>query len=689
MERKTFQRARDCQTIGKAQCGVVIEGLSMDAIQLEAIARSRAANLGPPSKHLQKIVKDAKDKNSGNKKSNSPNLAGEVVFMGNRNIGLRDAVMTNDVRSCIRYLTSGAAVGHMFEVTSDLEDSIAIGISEVDKKRFGIKARVWTCLHYAAFVGFSKICAELLKFEKAVVDIPDSVGMTALHYACASNQATITQLLLDAGASVDAVDKFGMTPLQVAAAKGNAACARHLLEFGATIDRVDFFENAAIHFASSVGSVAMIRLLLEEKGSMLELRNGKNETPLLAAFAGGHADATQFLLKAGSQLDVKTSHKDTPLHLAVASLSLDTVMLLCARNHPLNVKNEAGNSPLHLAALCGAQDIVRVLTERSALVEDLNGMGESPLHLAASVGSLDAVKSLCGVLANVNALDISGCSPLLKAVSSGSVDTVAYLIKQGADIHINCGHWGTPIHLAASRGNPSMLKYLLEVGCEKELLDSDGNFPISKAIIAREWGNVVILLKAGCSVRKRGDQPGGGDVSAGMVGGVPRQASPLVTLVHGYPELDWRTELGELTLRSALVDAQDQELGMLVRVLWDQLQRDEQVRARLEETLNHLREEHSKLNRLMDLREFDLNHLSSSTSASLNNPTNEAADHHQLSHSAFEMIKDENAALRKQVAELQAQLESNKPRNPVPSDIRSNLLRYRLGQSEFSKLQVD
>ena len=72
----------------------------------------------------------------------------------------------------------------------------------------------------------------LLK-QSADVNVPQTDGTTALHWAAYWDDAATVDLLLRAGASVNAANRYGVTPLFVAATNGNAPIIGKLLEAGA------------------------------------------------------------------------------------------------------------------------------------------------------------------------------------------------------------------------------------------------------------------------------------------------------------------------------------------------------------------------------------------------------------------------------------------------------------------------
>jgi len=58
----------------------------------------------------------------------------------------------------------------------------------------------------------------------ADIDIQDSDGWTALHYAASLNQYTVVAKLLEQGADTDLVNSDGDTPLSLAILEGYTEC---------------------------------------------------------------------------------------------------------------------------------------------------------------------------------------------------------------------------------------------------------------------------------------------------------------------------------------------------------------------------------------------------------------------------------------------------------------------------------
>lgn len=82
------------------------------------------------------------------------------------------------------------------------------------------------------------------------VNIKDKEGNSLLHFAVASNDKSIIELLLNAGAGVNDIRMDGYTPLHMAVESGDQEIIKILLDHGARLDIQDLFGKTALHLAA-------------------------------------------------------------------------------------------------------------------------------------------------------------------------------------------------------------------------------------------------------------------------------------------------------------------------------------------------------------------------------------------------------------------------------------------------------
>ncbi|XP_032670815.1 nuclear factor NF-kappa-B p100 subunit isoform X2 [Odontomachus brunneus] len=183
------------------------------------------------------------------------------------------------------------------------------------------------------------ILMSTLPDHKDLVNIPNSSGKTALHYAVTQNQPDITKVLLLLGADPNLPDQCRQTPLHSA------------VKFQETRECVD--------------------ILLSAKDINLEVYTDLGWTALHLAAEAGSYYAVQSLVKAGANVNnVDMSCGRTVLHIAVEGGHRDIIeFLLKNTNINVNKKNFGGNTALHNAVVtpgAKAKEICALLIKHGA-----------------------------------------------------------------------------------------------------------------------------------------------------------------------------------------------------------------------------------------------------------------------------------------------------------------------------------
>ncbi|OTB11084.1 hypothetical protein K445DRAFT_29250, partial [Daldinia sp. EC12] len=118
----------------------------------------------------------------------------------------------------------------------------------------------------AAAAGHPVLIRELLK-RGASVNVPDSQGRRAIHFACMAWTNDSLQALAEAGADVNVKDKFGRMPVHFAAGSPNGQCLKYLLENFNDIDinAVDHDNWTPLMWAARSGFTTAITELLSRE----------------------------------------------------------------------------------------------------------------------------------------------------------------------------------------------------------------------------------------------------------------------------------------------------------------------------------------------------------------------------------------------------------------------------------------
>ena len=161
----------------------------------------------------------------------------------------------------------------------------------------------------------------------ADVDLQDKDGLTALHYACKTdNSCEVVSCLIKNGANINACTGNKVTPLMRAAKKGNSDVVSLLIAHGANVDLQDKDGDTAFHYTAceedSLDKMPMEKTILKllTAGASCLCKNSHGLTPLLATSNSSNRTSVLFLIK---RPEFTKEQRIDALELLGASLSLD------------------------------------------------------------------------------------------------------------------------------------------------------------------------------------------------------------------------------------------------------------------------------------------------------------------------------------------------------------------------------
>ena len=161
----------------------------------------------------------------------------------------------------------------------------------------------------------------------ADVDLQDKDGLTALHYACKTdNSCEVVSCLIKNGANINACTGNKVTPLMRAAKKGNSDVVSLLIARGANVDLKDKDGDTAFHYTAceedSLDKIPMEKTILKllNAGASCLCKNSHGLTPLLATSNSSNRRSVLFLIK---RPEFTKEQRIDALELLGASLSLD------------------------------------------------------------------------------------------------------------------------------------------------------------------------------------------------------------------------------------------------------------------------------------------------------------------------------------------------------------------------------
>ena len=175
-------------------------------------------------------------------------------------------------------------------------------------------------------------------------------GKTPLHWAAATRNLKLMQLLLKHGADPNATDRDGLTPLLCAISLESGAdliAIQLLLDAGADPHLVSKDGMSLLQHALRIGSIDLVAALLS-KDVNPNTADSTGATPMHAAALWPRTNALELLLEHGSEVDRQDQLGNTPLHVAAFAGHKDAVKLLLERSAPVNARNKRNQTPLEL-----------------------------------------------------------------------------------------------------------------------------------------------------------------------------------------------------------------------------------------------------------------------------------------------------------------------------------------------------
>ena len=312
-----------------------------------------------------------------------------------------------------------------------------------------------TAFHYASMAqshGPDIMTLLLNAGGKAITNLGDENGQTALHYAAERNFTDRIRILVAHGVDIRTTDDYGFSPCLWAVVSGQTRATYILLSIGADANSTSADGKSALAWAASLGWSSIAEMLVHHDASIF------------------NTQSTQMVA----------------LQEAAASGDLPTVRLLLSLGGDPNYQDRDGWSAIHWAAEEGHLDIVRVLLNEGANINAVSSYGTSPLHCAANGGHTSIVSLLLLHGADPLKSTCHGWTPLHHAAYMGHAPVVQCLLK--GDCIRSSGfqqdnHGWSVLHLAIHSRDLATINILLGTSAIAELsalLDENG-------LTAEEW----------------------------------------------------------------------------------------------------------------------------------------------------------------------------------------------------------
>ncbi len=359
----------------------------------------------------------------------------------------------------------------------------------------------------------------LLK-ESVDVNMPDTDGTTALHWAAHWNDVATVDLLIGAGAKADIVSDLQVTPLSEACMNASAPIVERLLKAGANANLAIATGETPLMICARTGSADAVKALLAAGADANAKEPLLGQTPLMWAVAERHPDAAKALIDAGADTKARTKLGFTPLHFAAREGNIESARVLLAAGVDINLRSETdapaagrgagarrggllgfqGNSytesngatPLLVAATKAQIPMALFLLEQGAKADD-DGAGFTALHWASGVWEGEQANPVVGFSDPMSGIpDRAAKLELIKALLSHGADVNAKITKNPpgfAGGYLKSKVGATPAFLAAYALDLELLQLLREAGADLTVPTRENVTPLMAAVgVGRRLG---------------------------------------------------------------------------------------------------------------------------------------------------------------------------------------------------------
>ena len=343
----------------------------------------------------------------------------------------------------------------------------------------------------------------------ADVHAKDSIGWTALHWACKMGCKEVVQALIARGSRVNEGDRVinSRTPLILADEKGHKAISMCLLRAGASCKSLSAGRvDGLFHHACHEGDLSAVKILLKNSCTVSILSREEQEELFHQACCEDDVFVVHTLLKDGCSVsNVSRKKQEELLHQACREDDVFVVRTLLKDGCRVSILSREEQEELFYLA-CREDDVfvVRTLLKDGCRVSILSREEQEDLfHLACHEGDVFVVGILLKDGCSVSILSREEQEELFHhACREDDVFVVSALLKNGCSVSIlSTEEQEQLLHHACCEDYILVVHTLLEDGCSVSILSTQEQEQLLN-LACRESDVFVAhtLLKNGCSV---------------------------------------------------------------------------------------------------------------------------------------------------------------------------------------------
>jgi len=221
---------------------------------------------------------------------------------------------------------------------------------------------------HKTIVGLSRISLEMqLSTSTQYIDMPDSLGRTALSAAAWRGDAKSVRTLLQFGASANISTPTEVSPLHRAIEGRSYECVDLLIQHDANVNHKNKRGRLPLHYACRIDDNGEICRLLLQSGAFVDCEDHGKARPLHEAVMHGKTPQLKVLLQYGADMNCQTFDCEFPLNIAVAKNNIEAIRLLLDAGADPALTTMTNRTILHTAAECANCNTLYVLETANLL----------------------------------------------------------------------------------------------------------------------------------------------------------------------------------------------------------------------------------------------------------------------------------------------------------------------------------
>ncbi|KAI8910189.1 ankyrin repeat-containing domain protein [Gorgonomyces haynaldii] len=344
-----------------------------------------------------------------------------------------------------------------------------------------------THLHEAARFedGYHYVTCRILIDAGALIDVPNTWGITPLMLAVRQNNLKVIQLLIDSGADINFTTAGGLN------AFNNRLLIVAMLKAGVDVNQPSE-RTFPLIYCLQKRRESLAKLLIESGAKDLV---SNNSTPLMLMLEHGYFDlAASFIKKTECMANVMNQCGVTVFGLACKRKQTQICELLVP-HLDFTWKNVHSRTHLHEASRYGMPSICQKLLDGGVDPNQADFQHNTPLHESVRHCCFQTTRLLLEHGANPNTVNNWGMYPLMIAAELHDLPTMEILLEHGADPNLSGSRDCTALFAAVYKSNLNGVKLLLKHGADPNHKNYLSRTVLHEALRSREMEMVSLFLK--------------------------------------------------------------------------------------------------------------------------------------------------------------------------------------------------